>query len=133
MSNLLSLSEAATIGLHSMALIAMTKEKLNVNQISETIGSSKHHVAKVMQRLAKENFVASNRGPTGGFILKKRPEEITLLDIYEAIEGKLETQSCPGNKEDCPFTSCIMGDVSNKLTIEFVNFLKSQSLDKYLK
>jgi Rrf2 family protein len=133
MSNLLSLSEAATIGLHSMALIAMSKEKLNVNQISETIGSSKHHVAKVMQRLAKENFVASNRGPTGGFILKKRPEEITLLDIYEAIEGKLESQSCPGNKEDCPFTSCIMGDVSNKLTIEFVNFLKSQSLDKYLK
>jgi Rrf2 family protein len=133
MSNLLSLSEAATIGLHSMALIAMSKEKLNVNQISETIGSSKHHVAKVMQRLAKENFVASNRGPTGGFILKKRPEEITLLDIYEAIEGKLETQSCPGNKEECPFTSCIMGDVSNKLTIEFVSFLKSQSLDKYLK
>ena len=132
MSNLLSLSEAATIGLHSMALIAMSKEKLNVNQISEKIGSSRHHVAKVMQRLAKENFVASNRGPSGGFILKKKPDDITLLDIYEAIEGKIEDQTCPGNKEECPFSECIMGDVSHKLTQDFIVFLKQQTLNKYL-
>ncbi|MBN2166027.1 MAG: Rrf2 family transcriptional regulator [Marinilabiliaceae bacterium] len=132
MSNLVSLSEAATIGLHSMTLIAMSNEKLNVNMIAERIGSSKHHVAKVMQRLAKENFVTSNRGPSGGFVLKKKPEEINLLDIYEAIEGKLENQDCPGNKEECPFGQCIMGDVSHRITVEFVNYLRTQTLDKYL-
>lgn len=132
MSNVLALSEAATIGIHSMALIAMSQEKLNVSQIAEKIGSSKHHVAKVMQRLAKENFVASNRGPTGGFILKKQPVEISLLEIYEAIEGKVEIESCPGSKEHCPFGSCVLGDVSHKLTLEFIKFLKLQTLDKYI-
>ena len=58
MSNILALSEAATIGLHSMVLIAKSAEKLNANQIADHIGSSKHHVAKIMQRLAKENFIA---------------------------------------------------------------------------
>lgn len=132
MSNLISLSEAATIGLHSMTLIAMSNEKLNVNMIAERIGSSKHHVAKVMQRLAKENYVASNRGPSGGFVLKKEPSEISLLDIYEAIEGKVESQECPGNKEDCPFGNCIMGDVTHKITIDFLKFLKAQTLDNYI-
>ncbi|MFT3739610.1 MAG: Rrf2 family transcriptional regulator [Breznakibacter sp.] len=132
MSNILALSEAATIGIHSMALIAMTHEKLNVNQIAERIGSSKHHVAKVMQRLAKENFVSSNRGPTGGFMLKKEPHEISLLNIYEAIEGKVDVLACPGSKETCPFGNCILGDVTNKITIEFMKFLKVQTLDKYL-
>jgi Rrf2 family protein len=132
MSNILALSEAATIGIHSMALIAMTNEKLNVNQIADKIGSSKHHVAKVMQRLAKENFVSSNRGPTGGFTLKKQPSEISLLQIFEAIEGKVDISTCPGNKDECPFGNCILGDVSHKLTIEFMKFLKGQTLDKYL-
>ncbi len=132
MSNILALSEAATIGLHSIVLIAKEKEKLNVNQIAERIGSSKHHVAKVLQRLAKENYVSSNRGPAGGFVLKKDPKEISLLEIYEAIEGKIETQTCPGTKETCPFGLCILGEVSTKLNAEFVSFLKNQTLNKYL-
>lgn len=133
MSNILALSEAATIGLHSMVLIAKSTEKLNVNQIADCIGSSKHHVAKIMQRLSKDNFVASNRGPLGGFVLKKKPEEISLLDIYESIEGKIAEHSCPGNKEDCPFGDCILGCVSVKLTDDFLGFLKTQTLDKYIK
>lgn len=133
MSNLLALSEAATIGLHSMALIAMSSEKLNVGQIAESIGSSKHHVAKVMQRLAKENLVASNRGPTGGFVLKKQASEISLLDIYEVIEGRIENVACPGNKECCPFGQCLMGDFTHQLTIEFIKFLRTQTLDKYIR
>ena len=74
MSKIVTLSEAASIALHAMVLITRSTEKLNVGQIAESIDSSKHHVAKVMQRLAKENFVASNRGPSGGFVLKMKPE-----------------------------------------------------------
>jgi len=132
MSQLISLSEAAAIGLHSMVYIASSKEKLNVNQISEFIGSSKHHVAKVMQRLVKEDLVSSNRGPAGGFEMKKSPEEITLLDIYEAIEGPINTHICLGNKMVCPFRKCVFGDLSNKMTIEFKNYMQSRTLAEYI-
>jgi Rrf2 family protein len=132
MSKIITLSEAASIALHGMVLIAKTDQKLNVNQISEQIDSSRHHVAKVFQRLAKENYVASNRGPSGGFILKKDPTEISLLDLYEVIEGPVEVQGCPGNKARCPFDKCIMGDLAEALACKFRDFLKDQTLADYI-
>jgi Rrf2 family protein len=132
MSQLISLSEAAAIGLHGMVHIASSKEKLNVGQISEFIGSSRHHVAKVLQRLAKEGFISSNRGPAGGFELKMAPEELTLLDIYEAIEGTIDTHICLGNKVVCPFRKCIFGDMSHKMTFEFRSYMQSHNLAEYI-
>jgi len=132
MSKIVALSEAASIGLHSMVLIAQSNEKLNVTQIAEQILSSRHHVAKVLQRLAKNEFISSNRGPSGGFILNKNPEEITLLDIYEAIEGKFQVQDCPGNKSKCPFASCIFGDLSQRVSREILDYLSNKRLSDYL-
>ncbi|MBR8534611.1 Rrf2 family transcriptional regulator [Carboxylicivirga sediminis] len=132
MSKIVTLSEAASIALHSMVLIARSDTKLNVNQISEAIESSKHHVAKVMQRLAKEDFVASNRGPSGGFVLKQEPEEISLLMIYEAIEGRVAIQSCPGDKRTCIIGSCMLGDLSRNMTKEFKEYMESHFLNEYI-
>ncbi len=132
MSKIITLSEAASIALHGMVLIAKTEQKLNVNQISELIGSSRHHVAKVFQRLAKENFVASNRGPSGGFIIKREPKDVTLLELYEVIEGPVEVQGCPGSKDRCPFDKCLMGDLAAALACEFKDFLSRQTLADYI-
>ncbi len=132
MSKIITLSEAASIALHGMVLVAKSDQKLNVNQISEKIDSSRHHVAKVFQRLAKENYVSSNRGPSGGFVLKKAPTEITLLDLFEVIEGPVEVQGCPGNKEICPFENCLMGDLAEVLACKFKEFLQHQTLADYI-
>ncbi len=133
MLNFVALSEAASIALHSMVLIAQSDHRLNVIQIGERIGSSKHHVAKVMQRLSKENMVSSNRGPNGGFVLKKLPQEIRLLDIYEAIEGKIDVHHCPGNKTECLFDQCILGDLTHRLGGAFKEYLESKTLADYIK
>ena len=73
MSRILRLSEAASIAVHGMILVARSDKLVNVNTIAELTSSSRHHVAKVFQRLVKENFIASNRGPSGGFSLKMKP------------------------------------------------------------
>jgi Rrf2 family protein len=132
MSRILSLSEAASIAVHGMILVARADKLVNVNQIAELTSSSRHHVAKVFQRLVKEGFIYSSRGPNGGFSLKKKPEEITFLDIYEAIEGKIEITKCPLEKPICPFNKCIFKNVINDLTLTFRNYMEEQSLDKYL-
>lgn len=131
MSNIVALTEAASIGLHSMVLIAKSDEVLNVSRIAEFIGSSRHHVAKIMQRLSKAGFVYSTRGPSGGFVLKKEPSEVTLLDIYEAIEGPLAVQTCPLSRETCPFGECILGDLSLRVSGEIKEYLESRSLKDY--
>ncbi|WP_010661831.1 RrF2 family transcriptional regulator [Marinilabilia salmonicolor] len=132
MSNIVALTEAASIGLHSMVLIARSDEVLNVLKISEFIGSSKHHVAKIMQRLSKAGFVSSNRGPSGGFVLKRLPAEITLLNIFEAIEGPLSVQTCPMDRPVCPFGECLLGDLSLRVSGEIREYLAGRTLQDYL-
>jgi len=132
MSKVFSLSEAASIAIHGVILIAQQKEGLNVIQIADRTNTSKHHVAKVMQRLVKAGYLISHRGPSGGFILKKEPANISFLDIYEIIEGPIELSSCPMDKQVCPFDKCIMNNVTSKMTIDFKNYLKEQTIDKYI-
>jgi DNA-binding IscR family transcriptional regulator len=50
------------------------------------------------------------RGPGGGFALRADPAATTLLQIYEAIEGRLEVARCmfPDRREAC--TACILDD-----------------------
>jgi Rrf2 family protein len=133
MSRILTLSEAASIAVHGMILVARSDKLVNVNQIAELTSSSRHHVAKVFQRLVKENFINSNRGPSGGFSLKANPADVSFLDIYEAIEGKIEITKCPLDKPLCPFDTCIFKNVIKDLTLEFRKYMEEQTLDKFLK
>jgi len=132
MSKIFSMSEAASIAIHSMVLIARNAGGINAVKIAEQTGFSKNHISKVAQRLVKNELLKSVRGPSGGFTLKKRPAEITLLEIYQSIEGPLEITDCPLMNEICHFDQCLMGNVVNKMTNEFKKFLKEQTLQKYL-
>lgn len=129
MSRLVTLSESASIGIHAMVLIARTEGKLNSNTIAELTGASRNTVAKVLLLLAKNNFIESTRGPKGGFVLKKPATAITLYDIYTAIEGLVIQNSCPMDKQVCPFGKCIMGGIANKVSDEMVDYFKNQTID----
>ncbi len=132
MSKIFALSEAGSIAIHSMVLIAQSDVKLNVIKISERTGSSKHHIAKVLQRLVKDDFLTSNRGPRGGFELKKDANQISLLDVYESIEGEIEITACPMNNPICPFDKCIMGNVIGTMTQHFKDYLAALKLNDFV-
>jgi Rrf2 family protein len=128
MAKIVSYSEAASIGMHGMVLVARAGEVINVQKIADSTGSSRHHVAKIMQRLVKEGFLLSNRGPSGGFQLSVDPKEITLLQIYEAIEGQVKVIDCPHEKPICPFEKCILGNVVMKMSQIFRDHLSANTL-----
>lgn len=132
MSKVFSMSEAASIALHGIILIAKEKEGLNVIKIAERTDTSKHHVAKIMQRLVKAGYLTSHRGPSGGFILRKNPKDINFLEIYEAIEGPIEITTCPMDKQICPFDKCILNNVTSNMTLEFKTYLKNQTIANFI-
>ena len=132
MAKVFSLSEAASIAIHSMVLIARATDSINAVKIAEHTGFSKNHISKVLQRLVKSDLLKSVRGPAGGFRLKKDPGTVSLLKIYESIEGPLEITDCPLSYEVCGFGNCIMGTIVNKMTLEFKKFLKNQTLKAYV-
>ena len=132
MANIINFSEAASIGIHGTILIAKSNKPLNAIQLSEKLGKSKHHIGKVMQRLVKEGLLDSYRGPTGGFKMKANPAEVKLLDIYSAIEGKIEVKKCDRENKICPVEKCIFDNITSKMTEEFIKHMDNEILIDYL-
>ena len=129
MSSFLSFSSAASIAIHGIVMISRSNAPLNVNEISDAMGCSSHHVAKVMQMMAKLGFISSRRGVNGGFVVSKELSTISLLDIYEAIEGKLDDSSCIAPSKTCPFGSCLLCGVKKDMNEHLANILRSRTLD----
>ncbi len=128
MSRLIHISEAASLAIHSLALIASSKSRLNARQIAEILHVSQNHLAKILQVLAKNEYLASNRGPGGGFILKKNASEVSMLEVYQLIEGNVDCQFCGITENTCPFITCIFGGKPDKLTNEFVDYLNNTKI-----
>jgi len=132
MAKLVHFSEAASLALHSMVIIARGNGHVNVNTLADEMGSSRNHLAKVLQQLVKFNYLRSIRGPNGGFVLSKSPSEITILNIYEAIEGKIETPECPLDRPICPFDLCLMGGLVKDVTLQFKKYFQELTLQHYI-
>jgi len=134
MSKLINISEAASIAIHSMVLIAQSGDtNMNVTKLAALTGASKNHIAKVMQILVKQDFVKSTRGPAGGFVLSKPASKINLLSIYESVEGKITMPECPFDNKICPFHKCLMNGIIHKLNDEIKDYFKSQKLSDLVK
>lgn len=127
-AKIINISEAASIAVHSMAMIANSKEMLNVNQIADRTRSSRNHLAKVMQILVKKNYLSSVRGPNGGFTLKADPSKINLLEIYELMDGELQSHHCGIEDGKCPFDTCVFGNLLNQFSKDFLDYLKNKKL-----
>lgn len=132
MARVVNLSEAGSIAIHGMVLIGQANSLINVQYIADKTGSSRHHVAKILQRLVKEGFLASLRGPSGGFRLNKAANQITLLEIYQVIEGPIEISRCPMEKHICAFDKCIMSTVAASMTTDFRNYLSQHTLADFI-
>ncbi len=75
-----------------------------VNEISEEYKIPRSFLAKILQKLVKAKIVRSYRGVKGGFSLARQARDITVLDVLEAIEGKLALNICVSDKKKCSFS-----------------------------
>jgi len=70
-----------------------------IDEVSREERIPKSFASKIFQSLAKAGLVKSNRGTGGGFTLLKQPGEVTVLQVIEAIEGKIAFQRCLSEEE----------------------------------
>jgi Rrf2 family protein len=86
------LSRASSYGIFATVHIAEKQKDAPIpgQSIADTCSIPPGHLLKVLQQLVKSRLLASERGPSGGFSLRKPANKITLLDIIEAIEGPIE-------------------------------------------
>lgn len=130
MSALFKLSEGVNLGLHAMMKMALTPTvPCDTAGIAAALGASAHHLAKILQRLQRAGFIASVRGPKGGFLLARDPKTIHLLEIYEEIEGPVEIRYCLFDTPRCKSKSCCgVGEFIGQAGEEFRQLLAKSTL-----
>ncbi len=72
-----------------------------VEEISKEMNIPKSFLAKILQKLGKVSLVKSYRGVKGGFILARAPQEISLLEVIEAVQGPVAMNICAIDKALC--------------------------------
>ena len=112
MSSFPTFSEAASLAVHTVALLAADPQRcLSTKDIATTLNASEAHLSKVLQRLSKSGLVRSVRGPRGGFVLGESAGAATLLDVYECIDGPLPNRSCLLGGPVCLGEDCVLSDL----------------------
>ncbi|MDD3593180.1 MAG: Rrf2 family transcriptional regulator [Candidatus Gastranaerophilales bacterium] len=131
---MLKMTEASAIALHSLIYIAGRKEKVSsLKEIAKKFDISENHLSKVLQRLVKEGIITSSKGPKGGFLIVPRKRNISFLEVYEIIEGRVKINNClfnsNSNSNDC--SDCIMDDLLTRLNNEFISYMKTHKISDF--
>ena len=134
MSTFVKISEGVSLAMHSMLLMALHEDDiLTTKFIAETLSASATHLAKVIQRLNNAKLVESTRGPKGGSRLARAKEDITLLEIFEAIEGTYDSHDCLLTESLCEEKCCLMGSLINDANNQIARELKQRTLAEVVK
>lgn len=110
--------EYALIAIRHMA-IQPTQSVITAKEVADRYQIPYEVMAKVLQKLAKVGLVVSHYGLYGGYTLARRPNDIRVSEVFEAIEGKSNValvQCEAENPENCSIhTTCTIKDPLVKL------------------
>ena len=106
---------------------------VQMGEISKREDISVKYLEQLIIPLKKANFIKSVRGPKGGHMLAKPPEEITVGEIVEILEGGINLSSCIENPEVCNRTTrCLTRGVWEEATKAMYDKLNSVTLSKMI-
>ncbi len=106
---------------------------VQIGDISKRENISVKYLEQLIIPLKKANFIKSVRGPKGGHMLAKSPEEITVGDIVRILEGGINLSDCLENPEVCDkTTSCLTRGVWEEATKAMYDKLNSATLSKMI-
>ena len=100
----MKLSEGVEWGLHCVAVLAGLPPgaTLPTKALAEYHGLSETYLAKHLQALTNAGIIESLPGPKGGYRLQRTPEEITMLEVVEAIDGREPLFRCAEIRQRSP-------------------------------
>jgi len=100
----MKMSEGVEWTAHACALLAALPPGIGLpaNALAEFHALAPAYMAKHMQALARAGVVESVRGAGGGYRLAKKPADVTLWDIFQAIEGEEPAFRCSEIRQQGP-------------------------------
>ncbi len=99
----------------------------SVTEVARTMHIPKSFLAKILQRLVRSRILKSRRGVNGGFQLARKPSDITLFSITEAIQCPAGINLCAVDSKKCKWSAtCSVHPVWVDIRKEVERRLKKQ-------
>ncbi len=125
-------SNTTITAIQAITYIALQNKKKPISHIELTnhIHISTSYLSKIMTLLTKARLLNAHKGPSGGFTLNMPPDQITLLEIVEACEGKILGDYCKDTDDiDCV---CAFHKAMYEVRIVLTSTLRKWTLDKII-
>lgn len=106
----MKVSKASAYSLHALMYMVrhVTQLPATTNTIAKAEGIPAGYLAKIFQQLVKAGFVKTDRSKNKGYVFAKPPEDISMLELFEVIEGHslfedclLRHCECGGTPDNC--------------------------------
>lgn len=119
------------------ALIYLAKnsnENCTVEKLAENLDISSHHLKKVINKLAKTEYIISLKGRNGGLKLGTHPKEINLGKVLLLTEENLSLVECMNEVGRCPLLKdeCKLKFIISKSLESFINEMSEHTLEDIL-
>lgn len=123
-----------------LLLIGASESPMKSHELSQKLDVSDSYLKKVTRQLVVSGLITSKASKLGGFVLKKKLEDISFFDIFEAIEGKerfIETTHLVEKVFDPRLkvkeTEAVIVDYLDKAEQQYKAKLKEITLDHIIK
>lgn len=131
----MKLSTRSRYGTRMVVDLAQNYDKgpVRIGEIARRQGISVKYLEQLIIPLKKANFIKSVRGPKGGHMLAKPPEEITVGEVVKVLEGGLDLAGCIENPDECKRSgNCLTKGIWEEATKAMYDKLNSTSLSKMI-
>lgn len=118
-------------GLRTLMDIAMHQAKgpVTLNDIAQRQDISVKYLWQVINPLKTSGLLSVTRGAKGGYVLARRPEKITMLEVMTTLEGPVSLVDCLSKKEACNrVDTCVARTVWGELNAALEKAMKGITL-----
>ena len=103
---MLRLSKFADYGTQVMAYMAKDGAVHSATEVAGGLGMAVSTISKILKMLARKNLVESVMGAKGGYRLARQPEDISMAEIINAMDGPISITECSGTSACTRESSC---------------------------
>ena len=135
----MKLSTKGRYGVKAMVDLAINygEQPVSIKSISERQSISEYYLEQLFSSLRRAKLIKSVRGAQGGYILNRAPEEITIYDVINVLEGPIEISNCledgACNNIDCCATRLLWKKIKNSIDSVTTSITLKDIVDDYNK
>lgn len=130
----MKLSTKGRYAVTAMMDIALHEKQgpVTLADISQCQGISLSYLEQLFAKLRKEGLVKGVRGPGGGYRLAKSADQISVADIIQSVDEKLDMTKCGGRGNCSSGEKCLTHQLWFELSCKLYKFLSGIKLDQYV-